>query len=246
MPEPEISRRCRHCGASVSERAFFCPQCGKQLNRDHKAGTDSHISEPPNQPSQANVWLQETIAEPANRSSTQTDYSLQETIADTPANRSSQETDHSLQETIADMPANRSSKEASPSFRETLADASTKTLDESLPVAKQPLLTKGAGRKDRSRRKKDRELLARYPEPIAPGIEMAAPEAETEEKKYRPTSAAREVLEDNVLQRVERLRKVSTVVIDQAAYDPSLRFVLVAAFLFGLFLLIALISKLIG
>ena len=144
------------------------------------------------------------------------------------------------------MPANRSSKEASPSFRETLADASTKTLDESLPVAKQPLLTKGAGRKDRSRRRKDRELQARYPEPVAPGIEMAPPEAQTEEKKYRPTSAAREVLEDNVLHRVERLRKVSTVVIDQAAYDPSLRFVLVAALLFGLFLLIVLISKLIG
>ncbi len=46
--------------------------------------------------------------------------------------------------------------------------------------------------------------------------------------------------------RVEQIRKVSSVVIDQAAYDPSLRFLLVAAAFFILFLVLLILSKLIG
>jgi len=45
---------------------------------------------------------------------------------------------------------------------------------------------------------------------------------------------------------VEKLRKVSSVVIDQAAYDPSLRFLLVAAALFVLFLILLILSKVLG
>jgi len=46
--------------------------------------------------------------------------------------------------------------------------------------------------------------------------------------------------------RVEQIRKVSSVVIDQAAYDPSLRFLLVAAAFFILFLVLLIMSKVIG
>ena len=46
--------------------------------------------------------------------------------------------------------------------------------------------------------------------------------------------------------RVGKLRKVSSVVIDQAAYDPSLRFLLVAAALFVLFVVLLILSKVIG
>lgn len=46
--------------------------------------------------------------------------------------------------------------------------------------------------------------------------------------------------------RVQQLRKVSSVVIDQAAYDPSLRFLLVAAALFILFIVLVIASKVIG
>ncbi|HEV2836750.1 MAG TPA: zinc-ribbon domain-containing protein [Pyrinomonadaceae bacterium] len=51
---------------------------------------------------------------------------------------------------------------------------------------------------------------------------------------------------DNVRDRVEKIRHVSSVMIDQAAYDPSLRFLLVAAVLFVLFLLLLILSKVIG
>jgi zinc-ribbon domain len=51
---------------------------------------------------------------------------------------------------------------------------------------------------------------------------------------------------DGVRGRVEKFRKVSSIMIDQAAYDPSLRFLLVAAGLFLLFLVLLLLSKVIG
>jgi hypothetical protein len=62
---------------------------------------------------------------------------------------------------------------------------------------------------------------------------------------HRAAAGAREAFEDGA-QRVERLRKISSVVIDQASYDPSLRFILVAAGFFLLFVAILIISKLIG
>ena len=51
---------------------------------------------------------------------------------------------------------------------------------------------------------------------------------------------------DGVKGRVEKLRHVSSVVIDQAAYDPSIRFLLVAAGFFILFLVLLILSKVIG
>ena len=51
---------------------------------------------------------------------------------------------------------------------------------------------------------------------------------------------------DGVKGRVEKLKHVSSVVIDQAAYDPSLRFLLVAAAFFILFLVLLIMSKVIG
>ena len=57
---------------------------------------------------------------------------------------------------------------------------------------------------------------------------------------------APKVRDDGVRGRVEKFRKVSSVVIDQAAYDPSLRFLLVAAVLFLLFLVLLILSKVLG
>ncbi len=52
--------------------------------------------------------------------------------------------------------------------------------------------------------------------------------------------------EGNVIHRVQKVREISSVVIDEAGYDPSLRFVLVAAVLFFVFLVIVLLNKLIS
>lgn len=51
---------------------------------------------------------------------------------------------------------------------------------------------------------------------------------------------------ETVRERMEKIKHVSHVVIDQAAYDPSLRFLLVAAVLFVLFLILVILSKMLG
>ncbi len=61
-----------------------------------------------------------------------------------------------------------------------------------------------------------------------------------------PHSSALTGVADNVRDRVEKIRHVSSVVIDQAAYDPSLRFLLVAAALFVLFVILVILSKVVG
>ena len=63
-------------------------------------------------------------------------------------------------------------------------------------------------------------------------------------KLQKVTNKARGV-ESDVKQRVQKFRQMSNVVIGEANYDPSLRFVLVAAVLFVLFLLIVLLNKVI-
>jgi predicted RNA-binding Zn-ribbon protein involved in translation (DUF1610 family) len=61
-----------------------------------------------------------------------------------------------------------------------------------------------------------------------------------------PSRAARTGVAENVRERVEKIRHVSSIVIDQAAYDPSLRFLLVAAVLFLLFVVLVILSKVLG
>ncbi|HVS21367.1 MAG TPA: zinc ribbon domain-containing protein [Pyrinomonadaceae bacterium] len=62
---------------------------------------------------------------------------------------------------------------------------------------------------------------------------------------HRASTATREALADNV-KRVEKIRHVSSAMIEEAAYDPSLRFVLVALALFVIFLVLLLLSKVMG
>jgi uncharacterized membrane protein YvbJ len=117
MSEPEIARRCSHCGVTLRQRAMFCPQCGQKID----------------------------------------DYDLRDTQ-------------------LLESPA----RDVQP------------TEDPSLTM---PALT---------------------------GVSH------------------------NVRDRVEKIKHVSHVVIDQAAYDPSLRFILVAAVIFVVFLLVVILSKVIG
>ena len=133
MSEPEIARRCTHCGVSLRQSAVFCPHCGYEISEEKTA--DAPIPDTK--------------------------------LADTK---------------ITDVP------------------------DREVPVRENPTPT------------------------MAPASHVSA-----------PTSVA-----GNVRERVEKIRHVSSVVIDQAAYDPSLRFILVAAVTFVVFLLLLILSKVIG
>ena len=78
-----------------------------------------------------------------------------------------------------------------------------------------------------------------------PAVPRKAPRQATIGMLHHAGSANHEGDEDDVRPRVEKLRHISSVVLDEAAYDASLRFVLVAAVLFILFLVLLLMSELI-
>ena len=159
MSEPKIARRCPSCGASIRERAFFCPQCGNTLEQKPGEAADA-------------------VESNAETSPKEPEYAA---------------------------------------IRSETAAAKESGVDD---VIAAPLMASASARHTAVQGARDRV--------------------------HRATAAARDVFEDDVLHRVEKLRKISSVVLDEAAYDPSLRFVLVAAALFVLFLLILLLSKLIG
>jgi len=64
--------------------------------------------------------------------------------------------------------------------------------------------------------------------------------------KTRPLSRRPEADLPAATTPVQKLKKVSSVVLDQAAYDPSVRFLLVAALLFILFLILLVMSKIVS
>ena len=67
----------------------------------------------------------------------------------------------------------------------------------------------------------------------------------TRETLHRASNVARGAIEDNV-KRVEKIHQVSSVMLEEATYDPSLRFVLVAVALFVLFIILLVLSKVMG
>jgi uncharacterized Zn finger protein (UPF0148 family) len=67
----------------------------------------------------------------------------------------------------------------------------------------------------------------------------------TRETLQRASQRTRGAIEGNV-KRVEKIHHVSSVMLEEAHYDPSLRFVLVALGLFVLFVVLLVLSKVMG
>jgi hypothetical protein len=81
-------------------------------------------------------------------------------------------------------------------------------------------------------------------QPAEPAVAHGARER-TRERLHRASSVARGAIEDNV-KRVEKIHHVSTAMIEEAHYDSSLRFVLVALGLFVVFIVLLILSKVMG
>lgn len=74
-----------------------------------------------------------------------------------------------------------------------------------------------------------------------------SPAGEVLASSNRPRMAvARDAAQGKIAPRVEKLRQASNVMLEEASYDPSLRFVLVAVAIFLLSLLILLLNHLLG
>jgi hypothetical protein len=67
----------------------------------------------------------------------------------------------------------------------------------------------------------------------------------TRERLHRASNAARGAVEGNV-KRVEKIHHVSAAMLEEAHYDPSLRFVLVALGLFVVAIILLVLSKVMG
>jgi predicted nucleic acid-binding Zn-ribbon protein len=179
MPEPEISRRCPTCGASIRQVALFCPQCGNQL--------------PPRNPNQSQSDRVSRAAEEVNQRDT------------APLDDAEVRSQRNFSDTVAIQRPDKQDE------RRSMSDTVAITRAEEMPRDPDPQRVRGA----------------------------------VGTKLQRATTMARGV-EGDVIQRVQKVREISSVVIDEAAYDPSLRFVLVAIIVFGLFLIIVLLNKFIS
>jgi predicted RNA-binding Zn-ribbon protein involved in translation (DUF1610 family) len=82
-------------------------------------------------------------------------------------------------------------------------------------------------------------------EAAQPIVYTAAKHEKARERLHRASSVARGVIGDEV-KRVERIRHVSSAMIEGATYDPSLRFVLVALGIFIVFVILLVLSKVMG
>jgi hypothetical protein len=77
------------------------------------------------------------------------------------------------------------------------------------------------------------------------GEERLSARERTRETLQRASQRTRGAIEDNV-KRVEKIHHVSSAMLEEASYDPSLRFVLVAVGLFVLFIVLLVLSKVMG
>jgi hypothetical protein len=94
--------------------------------------------------------------------------------------------------------------------------------------------------------REDNRVPAKVPaENPGPPVASHTAREKTRETLQRASSAARGAIEDTG-KRVEKIHHVSSVMLEEATYDPSLRFVLVALGLFVIFVVLLVLSKVMG
>ena len=213
--EPEIARRCKACGAAIRARSAFCPQCGLSLTED-AASTPNSVAA--------------AVAEEPRQAATDAGANL-ETVAPVPKMEAALQTEAALKaeapaQAEEPLPAEAPVKTEAPVGTEAPApgDVSGETLAAPvLPVQPVPPLET---------------------QPLENAVVPGATAADSVQgKRQRVTAAAREVVDESVRPRAEKLRRASNVVLDEAAADPSLRFVLVATALIILSLLLLLLGR---
>jgi hypothetical protein len=166
--DPEIARRCTVCGASIRQRAAFCPQCGQPLTNQLDA-------------EKADTQL---LSEKADT----------QLLSEPPTEKQKSLTDFESAPTVA---LNKKDIESAPTVALSRAEI------------------------EASRRRRAGQT-----------------------SKLKPGRVGTHA--ENVREQVEKIRKVSHVVLDQAAYDPSVRFLLVAAAFLVLFVVLLIANRVLG
>ena len=175
MADPEISRRCRFCGAAIRVRGSFCPQCGKPTSGSSDASDDERTTE-----------TEEVLDAPKTVSMDLSGLPTADLTSPHPGSDA---------ETVPLRPLN------TPDGTAYEAQATARLADT-----------------------------------------VAIHDASTQPQDGSRSRQVRETLGD-VKKGLGKVREISTVMLDEASYDPSARFVLVAAVLFILFLVILIMSE---
>ena len=117
-----------------------------------------------------------------------------------------------------------------------------KPLAEATPGPETPVVAEAGAREVANVNAQD---SGKKSDPPADPVSKTGTYGKARDSLHRASTATREALADNV-KRVEKIRHVSSVVLGEATYDPSLRFVLVAIGIFVVFLVLLLLSKVMG
>ena len=230
--QPEISPRCLSCGASYREPAMFCPECGKPLTRPGpvNASTDA---EPPIS-TEGLIRVDASWTGPELSPSRAQPVALPIKPAVEPGN-------------VKAAPLkseNKTGQTSGPGSRSTGPEVSP---NEAQPVA---LPIKPAVEPENVKAVKAAPLNSeKKADQTSEPASGAGAREKNRERLHRASSVASSVargaFEDNV-KRVEKIHHVSTAMLEEATYDPSLRFVLVAVGLFVVFVILLVISKVMG
>jgi hypothetical protein len=243
MTEPEIARRCQTCGAAVRGAARFCPQCGRQMSDGRGAAA---TQAPARSQSRAKSALVDQAEHVANSLSGR--LMAREPEATAPADEGEdvlslgagpEATTHVEEIIQAAEPPAPSHAEGPVKWASAPAVESAPTTEDG---ARAPVETSAAGER------------GAQPAPTRDAPADSAPmtgEARQSEsardgrgagRVRRRAAAVGAGLGESVRPRVEKLRDASVVVFDEAAEDPGMRFVVIAALLFVVALLILLFS----
>ena len=201
MSQPEISKRCLKCGATIREYARFCPQCGQPF----RAAARVEASAP-------------TIPLPEPRGSTSAEQmnlpSAPRARDERPAPSAPASSELAPTGELAPPPENSSP----PSIKQPAR--ATPAANESSPAALKPTSTSGL-------------------------FGTTGEEVEPTERQGRLRSKLTAV-EAGVRPRAEKLRQTSSDILDEAADDPALRFVLIAIGMFLVFVLFFILSRILS
>jgi hypothetical protein len=213
--EPEIARRCTACGASVRGAAHFCPQCGSTLA---------------NAAAQGAATEQPVLVEEAERVASSLEGRLS-------APRGVEE---KRAESEARGESSRGENCASAANNASVTKTERASFDQS-ERAPFDRTTRGANQPAAS----TTQPTTSTPQPAASAAQPATSsvrQADAQSPTHAPATAERSGVGESRHPRVERLRERSVVVLDEAADDPGLRFVLVAGALFVVALLLFVLS----
>lgn len=221
--QPEISRRCLVCGASVRAGAQFCSQCGRRLGERGEAGAESSDV-------QADARAGEAPpADAASRGEVERAFETRRNAEHVAAEEARRARGTGP---LADDDV-RPAAAADDAARPAATDGN----------ARPPVM--GGAAPPPTREVLMAETRAAEPPPRDEGAAGAAPGAGLGGAVGATRKRAASVVKESIAPRVEHVRDRSLVMLDEAPDDSGLRFVLIAALLFALFIFLLVLNTVI-